>query len=77
MENFSSTPDNIDKQAIAAQIIDYFHRTMMHHAMWFAEVQHQLGHEKALEIMEKAYSLSYDIQMKRLGKILGFYELLV
>jgi len=45
---------------------------MMHHAMWFAEVQHQLGKEKALEAMNTAWEKSYSIQMKRLSKILGF-----
>ena len=45
---------------------------MMHHAMWYAEVQHQFGREKAFEIMGKAFDRSYQIQMKRLGKILGF-----
>jgi len=44
----------------------------MHHAMWFAEVQHQLGKEKALEAMNTAWEKSYSIQMKRLSKILGF-----
>jgi len=56
----------------AALIIDYFHRTAIHHAMWYAEVQHQLGPEKALHILENAYTLSYEVQMKRLSKILGF-----
>jgi hypothetical protein len=53
-------------------IIDYFQRTMMHHAMWYAEVQQQYGRARALEIMEAAHRRSYDIQMKRLGKVLGF-----
>jgi len=72
MEKDSSVQDHTQKQETAALIIDYFHRTMMHHALWFIEVQHQLGRDKAMEIMEKAYALSYEIQMKRLSKILGF-----
>jgi hypothetical protein len=40
--------------------------------MWYAEVQHQYGREKALEIMTKAYQSSYNIQMKRLSETLGF-----
>ncbi|MEI6853339.1 MAG: cytosolic protein, partial [Bacteroidota bacterium] len=61
-----TTPETAaGKTETSALIIDYFHRTMMHHAMWFAEVQQHLGREKAMEIMEKAYTLSYDIQMKR------------
>ncbi len=62
----------LSKETNATLILDFFHRTMMHHAMWFAEVQHQLGKEKALEAMNTAWEKSYSIQMKRLSKILGF-----
>lgn len=65
-----SVSDN--KEVCARLIIDFFHRTMMHHALWFAEVQHQFGSEKAFELMQKAYKQSYDIQMKRLSKLLDF-----
>ena len=60
------------KKETAKLIIDFMHRTIIHHAMWFAEVQHQYGREKAFEIMQKAFDRSYHIQMKRLGKILNF-----
>lgn len=56
----------------ARLILDFFHRTMMHHAMWFAEVSHQLGKEKALEALNEAWAKSYSIQMSRIGKTLGF-----
>ncbi|HBX52374.1 MAG: cytosolic protein [Bacteroidetes bacterium RIFOXYA12_FULL_35_11] len=56
----------------AKLIIDFFHRTMMHHAMWYAEVQHQMGKEKALKILDEVYKTSYDIQIKRLAKIFDF-----
>jgi len=59
-------------QQTARLIIDFFHRTLMHHTLWFSEVQHQFGREKALELMEIAYKQSYDIQMKRLSKALNF-----
>jgi hypothetical protein len=60
------------KEENAKLIIDFFHRTMMHHALWFAEVQHQMGREKALKVMDEAWKRSSAIQMKRIGKILGF-----
>lgn len=65
---------NADQEKIntARLIIDFFHRIMMHHAIWYAEVQHQYGRENALKILETAYKMSYDIQMKRLAKILNF-----
>ncbi len=64
----------MDKVQTARLIIDYFQRSMMHNAMWFAEVQHQLGREKAYEVMKITADRSYDIHMKRLAKILD-YEL--
>ena len=72
MENETPAGNNSTAQETAALIIDLFHRTLMHHAMWFAEVQHQLGPEKALGILDIAFKQSYEVQMKRLGKILGF-----
>ncbi|HPE56843.1 MAG TPA: DUF6125 family protein [Bacteroidales bacterium] len=63
---------NLSKQDNVKLILDFFHRTMMHHAMWFAEVQHQFGRGKALEAMETAWQRSYSIQMKRIAKTLDF-----
>ena len=62
----------MDNKETARLIIDFIHRSMMHHAMWYAEVQHQFGREKAFKIMAESFDRSYEIQMKRLGKVLGF-----
>jgi hypothetical protein len=62
----------LSKAEKARLVLDFFHRTMMHHAIWFAEVQHQMGREKAYKVMDTAWQKSCHIQMKRLGKILGF-----
>lgn len=64
--------ESLNKKEKARLIIDFWHRTMMHHAIWFAEVQHQLGKEKAYKVLENAYKRSYEIQMTKLGKTLGF-----
>ena len=40
--------------------------------MWFSEVQHQYGREKALEVLKEAYAKSSAIQLGRLAKTLGF-----
>lgn len=66
------SPEDLNHEDTARLVMDFFHRTMMHHAMWFAEVQHQLGREKAWDILKTAYERSSDIQMKRLSKTLGF-----
>jgi hypothetical protein len=70
MENLSKEM-NLSKKENARLVFDFFHRTMMHHAMWFAEVQHQMGREKAFAVMNEAWEKSQSIQMKRIAKILG------
>lgn len=63
---------NERRRELAELALDMMHRTLMHHVFWFKEVEHQMGFEKALEIMETAYGKSRDIQLKRLGKLFGF-----
>lgn len=63
---------DLDKQGTARLIVDFLHRTAFHHGMWFAEVRHLLGAEKAHEILGEAYARSYGIQTKRMAKTLGF-----
>jgi hypothetical protein len=53
-------------------MLDFFHRTMIHHALWYGEVAHQYGRERALEVMEAAWENSSTIQLQRLSKIMGF-----
>jgi hypothetical protein len=63
---------DLNKDLKAMLIMDFFHRIMIHHAMWFAEVQHQYGREKAYEILKEAYQRSSWTQLSRLGKTLDF-----
>lgn len=72
MLNEVTTFEDLDKKQKARLILDFFHRTIMHHSIWYAEVMHQYGREKALEIMNIAWENSYNIQMKRLSEILNF-----
>jgi hypothetical protein len=60
------------RKELAELAVDMIHRTMVHHIFWFKEVEHQMGFEKALDIMETAYEKSKEIQLNRLGKLLGF-----
>jgi len=64
--------DDLSRLQNARLLIDFFHRLMMHHAMWFAEVKQQLGKEKAFKILTEVYQKSYEIQVARLAKTLGF-----
>jgi hypothetical protein len=72
MKNEVPFSEQSPKEQKVRLVLDYLHRSMMHHAMWFAEVQHQYGREKARQIMKIVYERTYDIQVKRLAKVLGF-----
>ena len=71
----SVTPGSIGelgKDELLALVPDLFHRIIVHYGMWFSEVRHQMGMEKALEAMGTAFDRSLAIQMQRLGRTLGF-----
>lgn len=65
-------PEDLSQNEMARLIIDLLHRTIVHHTLWFREVEHQLGMSKALELMDEVWGKSYPIQMKRLSEIFGF-----
>ncbi len=70
--NKARVQEDLGHEDTARLVIDYLHRQIVHYVMWFAEVRHQLGWEKAWPILEAAYARSYAIQMKRLADTLGF-----
>jgi len=61
-----------EKKKIAEMIFDFMHRTVMHHAFWYSEAEHQFGREKAFEILDAAWKRSFEVQMRRMSKVLGF-----
>jgi hypothetical protein len=65
-------PENLEKRELAKYVLDMFHRTLVHHTLWFREVEHRMGMKKALDILGEVKEQSYQIQMKRLSKVLGF-----
>lgn len=64
--------DYEQKKEKARLIVDFFHRTMMHHALWYTEVKHQMGEEKGLCHLRQAQRKSYEIQIKHLANLLNF-----
>lgn len=64
--------EDLDHENTARLILDMFHRIIIHYALWFNEVKHQMGMEKALDILNSASERGYEIQMNRLSKVLGF-----
>lgn len=51
---------------------EFMQRTMVHYAMWYAQVKDEFGVERASEIMEEAWQKSFSIQMKRMAKVFDF-----
>ncbi|MBN1140264.1 MAG: cytosolic protein [Deltaproteobacteria bacterium] len=74
MNDPANDPSSIADLGRAEQVrllLDLFHRNLIHHALWFAEVRHQMGEEMALEAMDEVLGKGLDLQLKRLAKVLG------
>lgn len=64
--------NELDRKQTAAYVVDLFHRLIIHHALWFTEVRHQMGQEKALQMLSAAAKTSSQIQLKHLAKLFEF-----
>lgn len=72
-EAITTSPiEQMDNQELAGLVVDFMHRIVVHYALWFNEVWHQMGQEKALEALGTAFDRGLPIQMNRLSKTLGF-----
>lgn len=72
MDNTIMHAEEMEQTQLAEYMLDMFHRMMVHHTLWFREVEHQLGFKRALEAMDYAWSRSSDITLKRMSKEFGF-----
>lgn len=63
--------DELDEERLIWFIIDMIHRTIVHHTLWFNELIHQLGLEKALRVMQASYQRGTGVQIKRLAEFFG------
>ncbi|MBT8351966.1 MAG: cytosolic protein [Deltaproteobacteria bacterium] len=72
MSEKANSVDDLNREDTARLVMDMFHRIIIHYALWFTEVKHQMGMEKALDTLKIASDRSIGIQMKRLSKVLGF-----
>ena len=66
--------ENMDERQLAAFAIDLLHRAMVHHTLWFREVEHQLGFARALAVMDEAWGKTRRIAVARFADVLGFTE---
>jgi hypothetical protein len=64
--------DDLSQKDTARLVMDMFHRILIHYALWFTEVRHQMGMERALDVLKSASGKSIGIQLNRLSKLLGF-----
>jgi len=72
MEN--ARAEGMTAEERAAFIMDMFHRMIVHHTLWFREVEHQLGFEKALSVMDYAWSQTKKNSIRRLAAEFHFSE---
>lgn len=64
--------EDLDDQALSACVFDMLHRLMVHHTLWFREVEHQLGFARAVEVMDEAWDKSRRLAVARFAEVLGF-----
>ncbi len=69
-ENFD--PSSLEKILKARLVVDMLTRIVVHYSFWFTEVRHQMGMDKALEVLEKATKQSVSIGLKKFSKVLDF-----
>ncbi len=72
MERDLNSIEQVDSERLPHLIIDALRRIVVHYGQWFAQAEHQFGMEKAMEIEQAVWNISFGNQVKRLGKILGF-----
>lgn len=72
MPDISGDCPSLTKEEKASFVVDMFTRIVVHYGLWFAEVRHQMGMEKALKILDTATQKTVGIGLKRLAKELGF-----
>lgn len=65
------THEKMTKHEKSRLMIDLFHRLVMHHALWFNEIKHQMGSKLAMETLWNVSEKSFEIQMKRFAKQFG------
>jgi hypothetical protein len=71
-KNRIECPEDLSNEELAELVVLMFQQILVHHGLYFSEAVHQFGMKEALEIMNTAWNRSFKVQMKRLGKTLGF-----
>jgi hypothetical protein len=64
--------EKLDNPTLSRFAVDLLRRCLLHYGIWFSEVEHQLGLEKALQIENEVFAKLSPLLMKRLSGVLGF-----
>ena len=46
--------EDLNQEDTARLVLDMLHRIVVHYGIWFTEIKHQMGMERALEVMKTA-----------------------
>ncbi len=65
-------PEEAENDQLPELVLDAFRRIIVHYGQWFAQAEHQFGMERAQEIEQAVWKVSFGNQIKRIGKVLGF-----
>ena len=57
MTNGIKKPEDLNSDALAKLIMDMSHRLIVHHTLWYNEVSHQMGVEKAQKALEQVVEI--------------------
>jgi hypothetical protein len=63
--------EKLDNPALVKLAVDLLRRSLVHYGIWFNEVDHQLGLEKALQVEDDVFGKYYPLVIKRLSGALG------
>jgi len=63
--------EKLDNPALGRLAVDLIRRSIVHYGIWFNEVDHQLGLEKALQVEDEVFGKFYPVVIKRLSGALG------
>jgi len=64
--------EDLDQNERARLLLDMVQRMILHYGLWYTEVRHQVGEQKALALLTRQLERSLSLQLKRLSKVFGF-----
>jgi hypothetical protein len=68
----NDTFSGLDSDDRTQLLLDMVQRMILHYGLWYTEVRHQVGEQKALALLSRQLERSLSLQLKRLSKVFGF-----